>query len=44
MKRHHALLDIAARVVRLDSPEHGSVTLQLASTPVPDVSAHHTIT
>jgi hypothetical protein len=27
MKRHRVLLDIAARVVHLDSPEHGSVTL-----------------
>jgi hypothetical protein len=31
-------------VVHLDSPEHGNVTLQLTSTPVPAVSAHHTIT
>jgi hypothetical protein len=43
MRRHRALLDTIARVVHLDSPEHGSVTLQLASTPVPDASAHHTI-
>jgi hypothetical protein len=42
MKRHMALLDTAARVVHLDSPEHGSVTLQLASTPVPTESVHHT--
>jgi hypothetical protein len=27
----------------LDSLEHGSVTLQLASTPMPDASAHHTV-
>jgi hypothetical protein len=27
MRRHRALLDTAARVVHLDSPEHGSVTL-----------------
>jgi hypothetical protein len=43
MRRHRALLDTVARVVHLDSSEHGSVTLQLASTPVPDVSAHHTV-
>jgi hypothetical protein len=43
MRRHRALLDTAARVVHLDSPDHGSVTLQLASTPVPAASAHHTI-
>jgi hypothetical protein len=44
MKRHKALLDTAARVVDLDSPEHGSVTLQLASTLVPIASIHHTVT
>jgi hypothetical protein len=43
MRRHRALLDTDARVVHLDSPEHGSVTLQLASTPVPDASTHHTV-
>jgi hypothetical protein len=43
MRRHRALLDTAARVVHLDSPEHDSVTLQLTSTPVPDTSAHHTV-
>jgi hypothetical protein len=31
-------------VVHSDSPEHGSVTLQLASTPVPDASEHHIVT
>jgi hypothetical protein len=44
MKRHRTLLDTATRVVHLDSPEDGSVTLQLTSTPMPDVSAHHTVT
>jgi hypothetical protein len=44
MRRHWALLDTATRVVHLDSSEHGSVTLQLASTHVPDASAHHTVT
>jgi hypothetical protein len=43
MKRHRALLDTAARVVHLDSLEHGSVTLQLASTPVPTALVHHTV-
>jgi hypothetical protein len=43
MRRHQALLDTAAHVVHLDSPEHGSVTLQLASTPVPAASTHHTV-
>jgi hypothetical protein len=28
MKRHKTLLDIAARVVHLDSPVHASTTLQ----------------
>jgi hypothetical protein len=44
MRRHRVLLDTAARVVHLDSPEHGSVTLQFASTPMPAASAHHTVT
>jgi hypothetical protein len=43
MRRHRVLLDTAAWVVHLDSPEHGSVTLQLVSNPVPDALAHHTI-
>jgi hypothetical protein len=43
MRRHRELLDNVAWVVHLDSPEHGSVTLQLASTPVPGASAHHTV-
>jgi hypothetical protein len=44
MRRHQALLDTAVQVVHLDSPEHGSVILQLASTPMPTVSTHHTVT
>jgi hypothetical protein len=44
MRRHRALLDTVVRVVHLDSPEHGIVTLQLASTPVPAASAHCTVT
>jgi hypothetical protein len=43
MRRHRALLDTAVRVVYLDSPEHGSVTLQLTLTHVPTASAHHTV-
>jgi hypothetical protein len=43
MRRNQALLDIATRVVHLDSPEHGSVTMQLTSTLVPNASAHHTV-
>jgi hypothetical protein len=42
MRRHRALLDTTAWVVHLDSPEHGSVILQLASTHVPTTSTHHT--
>jgi hypothetical protein len=44
MRRHQALLDTAAQMVHLDSLDHGSVTLQLASTPVPAASAHRIIT
>jgi hypothetical protein len=43
IERHMALLDTAARVVHLDSLEHVSVTLQLASTPVPTVLVCHTV-
>jgi hypothetical protein len=43
IERHMALLDTAARVVHLDSLEHVSVTLQLASTPVPTVLVRHTV-
>jgi hypothetical protein len=43
MKSHRALLDTAARIVHLDSPEHDNVTLQLASTPVPTASVDHTV-
>jgi hypothetical protein len=37
-----AELDTAARVVRLDSPAHGIVTLQLSLPSVPTVSVQHT--
>jgi hypothetical protein len=43
MRRHRALLDTATQMVHLDSLEHGSVILQLASTHVPAASAHHTV-
>jgi hypothetical protein len=43
MKRHRALLDTAARIVHLNSPEHDSVTLQLALTLVTIVAVHHTV-
>jgi hypothetical protein len=42
MKRHRALLDTVARIVHLDSPENGGVTLQLALTPVTTIVVHHT--
>jgi hypothetical protein len=37
-----AELDTAARVVRLDSPAHGIVTLQLSLPSIPTVSVQHT--
>jgi hypothetical protein len=40
MGRHRALLDTVVRVVHLDSLQHGCVTLQLASIPMPTASAH----
>jgi hypothetical protein len=43
MKRHRTLLDTAARIVHLDSPEHGNATLQLAMTSVTSVAVHHTV-
>jgi hypothetical protein len=42
MKRHGALLDTAAQIVHLDSPEHGGATLLLALTPVTTTTVHHT--
>jgi hypothetical protein len=41
MKRHMALLDTAAQIVHLDSPEHGNATLQLALAPVTSIAVHH---
>jgi hypothetical protein len=43
MKRHRALLDTAAQIVHLNSPEHGNTTLQLALTPVTSTVVHHTV-
>jgi hypothetical protein len=42
MKSHMALLDTAARIVYLDSPEHGGATLQLTLTLVTIAAVHHT--
>jgi hypothetical protein len=42
MKRHKVLLDTAARVVHLDSPVHGSTTIQLSLPSVVPPSVHHT--
>jgi hypothetical protein len=44
MKRHRALLDTIAQIVHLDSPEHGSVALQLALPPLTNAFVHHTTT
>jgi hypothetical protein len=42
MKRHRALLDTTARIVHLDSLEHGSVSLQLTLPPLTNAFVHHT--
>jgi hypothetical protein len=42
MKRHKVLLDTAARVVHIDSPVHGSTTIQLSLPSVVPSSVHHT--
>jgi hypothetical protein len=44
MKRHKTLLDIAARLVHLDSPVHGSITFQLSLPSAVPPSVHHTAT
>jgi hypothetical protein len=41
MRAHKALLDIATRVVQLDSPLYGTQVLQLAVIPVATPSVHH---
>jgi hypothetical protein len=42
MKRHKALLDTVARMVHLDSPVHGRITLQLLLPSAVPPSVHHT--
>jgi hypothetical protein len=42
IKRHNALLGIAARVVHLESPVHGVATLQLSLPSVAPPSVYHT--
>jgi hypothetical protein len=42
MRAHKALLDIATRVVQLDSPLYGTHVLQLSVIPVATPSVHHT--
>jgi hypothetical protein len=44
MKRHKTLLDIAARMVHLDSLVHGSTTLKLYLPSAVPHSVHHTTT
>jgi hypothetical protein len=41
MKRHKAVLDIAARTVHLESPTHGSVALKLISPTSTASTLHH---
>jgi hypothetical protein len=41
MKRHKAMLDTVAQMVHLDSPVHGSTTLQLSLPSVVPPSVHH---
>jgi hypothetical protein len=41
MKRHKAVLDIAGRLIRLDSPVYGKVTLQLSVISRIKTSLHH---
>jgi hypothetical protein len=42
MKRYKVMLDTVARMVHLDSPVHGSTTLQLSLPSVVPPSVHHT--
>jgi hypothetical protein len=41
MKWHKAILDIAGRLIRLDSPVYGKVTLQLSAISHIKASLHH---
>jgi hypothetical protein len=43
MKLHKAILDIAKRLVRLDSPIYGKVTLRLPIVVYIEASVHHTV-
>jgi hypothetical protein len=43
MKLHKAILDIAKRLVRLDSPIYGKVTLHLSVMFRIKASVHHTV-
>jgi hypothetical protein len=42
MKKHKAVLNIAARTVHLETPAHGSVVLQLPSPTSIASALHHT--
>jgi hypothetical protein len=43
MKWHKAILDIAARLVHLNSPVHGKVTLHLPAVSHIKASLHHVV-
>jgi hypothetical protein len=43
MKLHRAVLDIASRLVRLNSPVYGKVILHLSAIPRINVSLHHVV-
>jgi hypothetical protein len=43
MKRHKAVLDISARLVQLNSPVHGKVTLHLPAISRIKASLHHVV-
>jgi hypothetical protein len=43
MKQHGAVLDIASRLVHLDSPVYGKVTLHLSMTSCIKASLHHVV-
>jgi hypothetical protein len=44
MKRHKTLIDTTVRMVHLDSPGHGSITLELSLPSAVPPSVHHTTT
>jgi hypothetical protein len=43
MKRHKAILDISARLVHLNSPVYGKVTLHLPTISLIKASLHHVV-